>query len=569
MKRFLSVAGVILAILRNWVLRAILPTVAVLVLSGDAIASGATPRIMPSGDSITRGWCGSAYRWGYRKPLYDTLTSGGYSFDFVGGRADGSFPDPNHEGHDGWRADEILNGRTSDPNAGKLANWLIAHQPDVVLLHIGTNDITQGYHDANVVNNILNVIDSYEAGNNKKVTVILALIINRRSDSPSTKRSQTTQFNNDVNAMALNRIANGDDIIIVDMESALNYDIGVDMADEVHPNDSGYAKMAVVWYNALVDYFGGPDFAIYGHVLEADGNTPVEGLLIQTDNNDINAVTDTNGFYELWVDYNWSGIVMPQNDGFLFEPNGYIYADVNRDYNDRNYTATHRTFKIAGFIFEQNSITPINDVNVSAENGGGPWTSRYGGGSTLTDANGYYEIVVDYNWSGKVTPRKYAYTFEPNSRYYEDVNQDYTAEQNYTGNKLDFKITGYISNECNVPIEGVLVSADNGGSEDMTDSGGFYEIWVDSGWSGTMTPAKTNYTFDPNWMSYVNVLADQPDQNYIAYNIYDLDCDGYIGLGDVAVITNNWFLTGPDIPGDLHKDGMIDFLDFAELCLVW
>jgi hypothetical protein len=27
-------------------------------------------------------------------------------------------------------------------------------------------------------------------------------------------------------------------------------------------------------------------------------------------------------------------------------------------------------------------------------------------------------------------------------------------------------------------------------------------------------------------------LADQADQNYAADNIYDLDCDGSIGLGD-------------------------------------
>ena len=50
--------------------------------------------------------------------------------------------------------------------------------------------------------------------------------------------------------MALNRIAGGDDIIIVNMESALNY--STDMYDELHPNDSGYAKMSEVWYNALV-----------------------------------------------------------------------------------------------------------------------------------------------------------------------------------------------------------------------------------------------------------------------------------------------------------------------------
>ena len=193
-------------------------------------------KIMPLGDSITRGYFGSVYYWGYRKPLYDSLTGGSYNFDFVGSMTDPyTFPDPQHEGHDGWKADGILYG---------VRSWLDAHQPDVVLLHIGTNDITWEDEDANEVNDILNVIDDYENANNKHVTVILALIINRQPNSPA-----TTQFNTDVNDMAQNRIAAGDDIIIVDMESALDY--GTDMYDNLHPNDAGYAKMADVWYDAL------------------------------------------------------------------------------------------------------------------------------------------------------------------------------------------------------------------------------------------------------------------------------------------------------------------------------
>ena len=189
----------------------ILPVIAILSFSAGVFAAD-TVRIMPLGDSITRGWYGSAYSWGYRKPLYVSLTNGGYNFDFVGGQTDGNFPDPQHEGHDGWQADNIL---------PYLQGWLNTHRPDVVLLHIGTNDVTWNDWDANEVNDILNVIDNYEADSNKSVTVVLALIINRRIDSPSIKRAQTTQFNSDVNNMATNRIANGDDIIIVDPNDVL------------------------------------------------------------------------------------------------------------------------------------------------------------------------------------------------------------------------------------------------------------------------------------------------------------------------------------------------------------
>ena len=80
----------------------ILPVIAILSFSAGVFAADAV-KIMPLGDSITRGVYGSPVnRWGYRQPLYVSLTNGGYNFDFVGGQTDGNFPDPNHEGHDGW-----------------------------------------------------------------------------------------------------------------------------------------------------------------------------------------------------------------------------------------------------------------------------------------------------------------------------------------------------------------------------------------------------------------------------------------------------------------------------------
>jgi hypothetical protein len=285
-------------------------------------------------------------------------------------------------------------------------------------------------------------------------------------------------------------------------------------------------------------------YTISGNILEPDGNTLVEGVLVDANNNGGSTdTTDANGYYEVVVPYGWSGTATPIKEGYTFEPNSILYNNVVAD-EVNDYTATLLTFVISGYITESEGNAPINDVNVSAENGGGPYTSRYGGGQDTTDVNGYYEVLVDYNWSGNVVPSKHVYAFEPNSRYYEDVNEDYTADQNYIGTLLTYRITGYIKNECNVPIEDVVVSADNGGGQGTTDVNGFYEVWVDYNWSGTVTPSKQQYTFEPNLMSYVDVLADQPDQNYVAHNIYDLDYDCYIGWGDVAVISENWLRIG-------------------------
>ena len=100
------------------------------VLSAGAI------RIMPLGDSITDG-VGAA--GGYRLPLYNLLKQANYTVDYVGSMRDNGapdLPDWDHEGHSGWWIMHDDGGIYQ--NVGK---WL-AHvdTPDVVLLHIGTND---------------------------------------------------------------------------------------------------------------------------------------------------------------------------------------------------------------------------------------------------------------------------------------------------------------------------------------------------------------------------------------------------------------------------------------------
>jgi hypothetical protein len=49
-----------------------------------------------------------------------------------------------------------------------------------------------------------------------------------------------------------------------------------------------------------------------------------------------------------------------------------------------------------------------------------------------------------------------------------------------------------------------------------TDGTGFYSATVDAPWSGTVTPAKTGYTFTPLSRVYTNVTADQIGQDFTA-----------------------------------------------------
>lgn len=311
------------------------------------------------------------------------------------------------------------------------------------------------------------------------------------------------------------------------------------------------------------------EMAIYGYITEPDANIPVDGVFIDANNGDDSEVTDANGYYQVTVDYGWSGTIEPNKIGHTFEPNGILYTNVTADQND-NYIAILDTFIISGYTVDSEMLTPLESVLLSPDNDGGPFTRKHYGGSDTTDVNGYYEVLVDYNWSGKVVPSKYAYAFEPNSIDYNNVTEDILDDQNYAGTLLTYTITGYIKNSCDVSIADVLVDANNGGGSDITDANGFYEVWVDYNWFGTVTPSKIHYTFDPNNKAYTNVIDDLIDQDYDANCIYDLDCDGSIGFGDVAVISENW-LNGPNLPGDFYKDedDIVNFLDFIDFANAW
>lgn len=238
--------------------------------SGRAAAlSCTTARIMPVGDSMTAG-VGSSHWGGYRLSLFHLLRNEGIPFDFVGTQITGTIPgfDPNHEGYPGERTSAILS---------RSANMLTTNEPDVILLHIGTNDMntikadfTQGEIDDVVntavanVSQILDNVDAYETTNGVTVKVIVARIINQACDIGNSKCAvrvpATTQYNAALQTMI---DARGDaDISVVDMETGagLVYELEPDgdfTTDEIHPNDSGYNKMGTVWATAVTNLVSG------------------------------------------------------------------------------------------------------------------------------------------------------------------------------------------------------------------------------------------------------------------------------------------------------------------------
>ena len=77
-------------------------------------------------------------------------------------------------------------------------------------------------------------------------------------------------------------------------------------------------------------------------------------------------------------------------------------------------------------------------------------------------------------------------------------------------------ISGKVMYASGVGLAGATMAFSNGGVTATTDLKGVYAHNVSVGWSGTVTPSKTGYTFEPSSRSYSNVTSDQVHQDYTA-----------------------------------------------------
>ncbi len=212
-----------------------------------------TVQILPLGDSITQG--GTDWN-SYRRPLYHMLTEAGYDVDFIGSvKANPPNPDfdLDHEGHGGWRIDELAEGRSHQPEKGSLPQWLQTYTPDLVLLHAGTNDIIQGgsngavhHHDIRKVINILRE-------DNPNVTIFLAKVI--PADFKEGVYETVQQFNDTLPGVVADMSTSNSKIILVDQWTG--FDVDSDTYDGLHPDGSGEQKMAQRWFDAIDAYLKG------------------------------------------------------------------------------------------------------------------------------------------------------------------------------------------------------------------------------------------------------------------------------------------------------------------------
>jgi lysophospholipase L1-like esterase len=230
-------------------------------------------RIMPMGDSITEGLCDTqdtceepaewmipttgdgveACGWaanpynpeavGYRAFLRDMIAAKGLDMSYVGSVA--VVEGLAHEGHTGW---QILDLDYCVQNG----DWLEKAQPNVILLHIGTNDASEGRAPEEMVQSLLELLQHIYEKVPATTEVIVAQIIPARQ---SWMKSVITPYNELIPGVVDELVAEGKHVSYVDMTGVILSDSDLDRFGH-HPNAVASERMAQVWYAKILDIIG-------------------------------------------------------------------------------------------------------------------------------------------------------------------------------------------------------------------------------------------------------------------------------------------------------------------------
>jgi lysophospholipase L1-like esterase len=212
-------------------------------------AAQAQVRIMPLGDSITSSpGCWRAYLWNRLR------TAGFTNIDFVGSGSDGGGCNPgfsydfDNEGHSGFSITGIAAGNNLPP-------WLSAARPDIMVVHLGTNDMWGGHIPLqNKITAYTTLVGQMRA-NNPNMKIIIAQIIPMDASGCTTCMGDVTAFNNALVSWAAGLNTAQSPITLVDQWNG--FDVVADTFDRVHPVTSGFIKMGDRFFPAVAQALGG------------------------------------------------------------------------------------------------------------------------------------------------------------------------------------------------------------------------------------------------------------------------------------------------------------------------
>jgi lysophospholipase L1-like esterase len=199
--------------------------------------------ILPLGDSITHGF-NSTDDAGYRSALFKLAVTANQNVTFIGSLSNGpstvsnkTFP-KNHEGHDGIS----ITGITGYVPPKKA----FTTTPHIVLLHIGTNDMTSNADPTTAANQLDTLITNLVEAAPSALVVVAKIV--PLGYSNTNYNSYIAKIPDLVKAHA----SKNQNVVMVDMSTLPSSDIRG--SGNVHPTDKGYSDMADLWYGVIKSY---------------------------------------------------------------------------------------------------------------------------------------------------------------------------------------------------------------------------------------------------------------------------------------------------------------------------
>jgi len=157
--------------------------------------------------------------------------------------------------HSGWVIDQLT---------GLVKTSLPSYRPNVVTLHIGTNDMNNNVAVIGAPVRLAGLIDQILAAA-PDATVLVATLV--PASNPDTE-ARIAEFNQDIPGVVDKRRSAGKHVRLVDMSAVTT----ADLADGLHPNDSGYRKMADAFHRGIQD-------AVHDGARDAGGDVGDGGAL--------------------------------------------------------------------------------------------------------------------------------------------------------------------------------------------------------------------------------------------------------------------------------------------------
>lgn len=206
------------------------------VTARQAAAAAVPLRIMSLGASVTFG-TGSSTGNSYRKDLRDKLVANGSTVNFVGESTNGNFTNRQVEATPGFVISQI---------AASAAVAAPKFQPNVVLMDAGTNNCNKGGTVPDAGANVTAMINDVYAKSPGATVVLTSILVNKVAEQDACR----VDINKQYAALVAKMTAAGAKLVYVDMRGP-DGPTTADLADQRHPNDAGYQKVATVWFQGI------------------------------------------------------------------------------------------------------------------------------------------------------------------------------------------------------------------------------------------------------------------------------------------------------------------------------